>query len=72
MQQKKLLYKGSFVESKRLELELISNNIHPIIVNKKQSAIFSGFGYNPNEEIFVYVFEDQFNFSKKIANTLVI
>ena len=72
MQQKKLLYKGSFVESKRLELELISNNVHPIIVNKKQSAIFSGFGYNPNEEIFVYVFEDQFDFSKKIANTLVI
>jgi hypothetical protein len=72
MQQKKLLYKGSFVKSKRLELELISNNIHPIIVNKKQSAIFSGFGYNPNEEIFVYVFEDQFDFSKKIANTLVI
>ena len=72
MQQKKLLYKGSFVESKRLELELISNNIHPIIVNKKQSAIFSGFGYNPNEEIFVYVFEDQFAFSKKIATTLVI
>lgn len=72
MQQKKLLYKGSFVESKRLELELISYNIHPIIVNKKQSAIFSGFGYNPNEEIFVYVFEDQFDFSKKIANTLVI
>ncbi|MDC0007782.1 hypothetical protein OAD82_00715 [Flavobacteriaceae bacterium] len=72
MQQKKLLYKGSFVESKRLELELISNNIHPIIVNKKQSAIFSGFGYNPNEEIFVYVFEDQFDFSKKISNTLVI
>ena len=66
MQQKKLLYKGSFVESKRLELELISNNIHPIIVNKKQSAIFSGFGYNPNEEIFVYVFEDQFDFSKKL------
>ena len=72
MQQKKLLYKGSFVESKRLELELISNKIHPIIVNKKQSAIFSGFGYNPNEEILVYVFEDQFDFSKKIANTLVI
>ena len=66
MQQKKLLYKGSFVESKRLEIELISNNIHPIIVNKKQSAIFSGFGYNPNEEIFVYVFEDQFDFSKKL------
>jgi hypothetical protein len=65
MHKQVFLFKGSFIDSKRLELELISNKINPIIVNKKQSAILSGFGYNPNDSIFVYVFEDQLERSKK-------
>jgi len=40
MHKQVLLYKGSFINCKRLELELISNKINPIIVNNKQSAIF--------------------------------
>jgi len=67
-----LLFKGSFIESKRLEIELIANKINPIIINKKQSAILSGFGYNPNDDIFVYVFEDQLKSSKVILSSLTI
>jgi hypothetical protein len=66
------LFKGSFVESKRLEIELIANKINPIIINKKQSAILSGFGYNPNDDIFIYVFEDQLKSSKLILSSLTI
>jgi hypothetical protein len=66
------LFKGSFTETKRLEFELISNNINPIIVNNKRSALLSGFGYNPNENIVIYVFEDQLEKSKKILQSLTI
>ena len=72
MQKQVLLFKGSFIESKRLEIELIANKINPIIINKKQSAILSGFGYNPNDDIFVYVFEDQIKSSKVILSSLTI
>jgi len=72
MQKQVLLFKGSFIESKRLEIELIANKINPIIINKKQSAILSGFGYNPNDDIFVYVFEDQLKSSKVILSSLTI
>ena len=67
-----LIFKGSFTETKRLEFELISNNINPIIVNNKRSALLSGFGYNPNENIVIYVFEDQLEKSKKILQSLTI
>ena len=70
--QKQVLFKGSFIESKRLEIELIANKINPIIINKKQSAILSGFGYNPNDDIFIYVFEDQLKSSKVILSSLTI
>ena len=72
MQKQVLLFKGSFIESKRLEIELIANKINPIIINKKQSAILSGFGYNPNDDIFIYVFEDQLKNSKVILSSLTI
>jgi len=72
MQKQVLLFKGSFIESKRLEIELIANKINPIIINKKQSAILSGFGYNPNDDIFIYVFEDQLKSSKVILSNLTI
>jgi len=72
MQKQVFLFKGSFIESKRLEIELIANKINPIIINKKQSAILSGFGYNPNDDIFVYVFEDQLKSSKVILSSLTI
>ena len=72
MQKQVLLFKGSFIESKRLEIELIANKINPIIINKKQSAILSGFGYNPNDDIFLYVFEDQLKSSKVILSSLTI
>jgi len=72
MQKQLLLFKGSFIESKRLEIELIANKINPIIINKKQSAILSGFGYNPNDDIFIYVFEDQLKSSKLILSSLTI
>ncbi|MDB4050544.1 hypothetical protein N9454_04615 [Flavobacteriaceae bacterium] len=72
MDKQVLLFKGSFIESKRLEIELIANKINPIIINKKQSAILSGFGYNPNDDIFVYVFEDQLKSSKVILSSLTI
>jgi len=66
------LFKGSFIETKRLEFELNSNNINPIIVNNKRSALLSGFGYNPNENIVIYVFEDQLEKSKTILQSLTI
>jgi len=72
MDKQVLLFKGSFIESKRLEIELIANKINPIIINKKQSAILSGFGYNPNDDIFIYVFEDQLKSSKLILSSLTI
>ena len=72
MQKQVFLFKGSFIESKRLEIELIANKINPIIINKKQSAILSGFGYNPNDDIFIYVFEDQLKSSKVILSSLTI
>ena len=72
MDKQVLLFKGSFIESKRLEIELIANKINPIIINKKQSAILSGFGYNPNDDIFVYAFEDQLKSSKVILSSLTI
>ena len=72
MQKQIFLFKGSFIETKRLEFELISNNINPIIINNKQSALLSGFGYNPNENIVIYVFEDQLEKSKKILQSLTI
>ena len=67
-----LIFKGSFVEVKRVESELISNWINPIIINKKQSAILSGFGYNPNDQILIYVFSDQLELSKQIIKDLAI
>jgi len=72
MQKQVFLFKGSFIETKRLEFELNSNNINPIIVNNKRSALLSGFGYNPNENIVIYVFEDQLEKSKKILQSLTI
>ena len=72
MKKQVFLFKGSFIETKRLEFELISNNINPIIINNKQSALLSGFGYNPNENIVMYVFEDQLEKSKKILQSLTI
>ena len=67
-----LVFKGSFVEVKRVESELISNRINPIIIDKKQSAILSGFGYNPNDQIHIYVFSDQLELAKQIIKDLAI
>ena len=67
-----LVFKGSFVEVKRVESELISNGINPIIINKKQSAILSGFGYNPNDQILIFVFSDQLELAKQIIKDLAI
>ena len=67
-----LIFKGSFVEVKRVESELVSNGINPIIINKKQSAILSGFGYNPNDQILIYVFSDQLELAKQIIKNLAI
>jgi len=67
-----LIFNGSFVEVKRVESELISNGINPIIINKKQSAILSGFGYNPNDQILIYVFSDQLELAKQIIKDLAI
>ncbi len=72
MTSQELIFKGSFVEVKRVESELISNGINPIIINKKQSAILSGFGYNPNDQILIYVFSDQLEFAKQIIKDLAI
>ena len=67
-----LIFKGSFVEVKRVESELNSNGINPIVINKKQSAILSGFGYNPNDQILIYVFSDQLELAKQIIKDLAI
>ena len=67
-----LIFKGSFVEVKRVESELVSNGINPIIINKKQSAILSGFWYNPNDQILIYVFSDQLELAKQIIKDLAI
>ena len=67
-----LVFKGSFVEVKRVESELISVGINPIIINKKESAILSGFGYNPNDQILIYVFSDQLELAKQIIKDLAI
>ena len=67
-----LIFKGSFVEVKRVESELVSNGINPIIINRKQSAILSGFGYNPNDQILIYVFSDQLELAKQIIKDLAI
>ena len=67
-----LVFKGSFVEVKRVESELISNRINPIIINRKQSAILSGFGYNPNDQILIYVFSDELEVAKQIIKDLAI
>ena len=67
-----LIFKGSFVEVNRVESKLISNGINPIIINKKQSAILSGFGYNPNDQIHIYVFSDQLELAKQIIKDLAI
>ena len=72
MTNQELIFKGSFVEVKRVESELISNGINPIIINKKQSAILSGFGYNPNDQILIYVFSDQLELAKQIIKDLAI
>ena len=69
---KELIFKGSFFEVKRVESELISNGINPIIINKKESAILSGFGYNPNDKILVYVFSDQLELTEQIIKDLAI
>ena len=39
MKKQVFLFKGSFIETKRLEFELNSNNINPIIVNNNQNKI---------------------------------
>ena len=72
MTSQELIFKGSFVEVKRVESELNSNGINPIIINKKQSAILSGFGYNPNDQILIYVFSDQLELAKQIIKDLAI
>ena len=68
----KLIFKGSFIEVKRIEIELIKSGINPIIIYRKESAILSGFGYNPNDQIHIYVFSDQLELGKKIINDLAI
>ena len=72
MTSQELIFKGSFFEVKRVESELISNGINPIIINKKQSAILSGFGYDPNDQILIYVFSDQLELAKQIIKDLAI
>ena len=72
MTSQELIFKGSFVEVKRVESELVSNGINPIIINKKQSAILSGFGYDPNDQILIYVFSDQLELAKQIIKDLAI
>ena len=67
-----LVYEGSFVEIKRIETELKYNGINPIIINKKESALLSGFGFNPHEKIKIYVFKDQLENAKAIIKKLNI
>ena len=48
------------------------NGINPIIINKKESALLSGYGFNPHEKIKVYVFKDQLENAKAIIKKLNI
>ena len=72
MSDKSLIFEGSFVEIKRIETELKYNGINPIIINKKESALLSGFGFNPHEKIKIYVFKDQLENAKAIIKKLNI
>lgn len=72
MSDQSLIFEGSFVEIKRIETELIYNGINPIIINKKESALISGYGFNPHEKIKVYVFKDQLENAKAIIKKLNI
>jgi hypothetical protein len=67
-----LVFEGSFVEIKRIETELKYNGINPIIINKRESALLSGFGFNPHEKIKIYVFKDQLENAKAIIKKLNI
>ena len=67
-----LVFEGSFVEIKRIETELKYNGINPIIINKRESALLSGFGFNPHEKIKIYVFKDQLKNAKDILRELNI
>ena len=67
-----LVFEGSFVEIKRIETELKYNGINPIIINKRESALLSGFGFNPHEKIKIYVFKDQLKNAKDILKELNI
>ena len=59
-----LVFEGSFIEIKRIETELKCNGITPIIINKRESALLSGFEFNPHEKIKLYVIKDQFENAK--------
>jgi hypothetical protein len=72
MSDQSLSFEGSFVEIKRIETELKNNGINPIIINKKESALLSGFGFNPHEKIKIYVFKDQLENAKAIIKKLNI
>ena len=67
-----LVFEGSFIEIKRIETELKQNGINPIIINKRESALLSGFGFNPHEKIKIYVFKDQLKNAKDILEELNI
>ena len=67
-----LVFEGSFIEIKRIETELKYNGINPIIINKRESALLSGFGFNPHEKIKIYVFKDQLENAKAIIKKLNI
>ncbi len=67
-----LVFEGSFIEIKRIETELKYNGINPIIINKRESALLSGFGFNPHEKIKIYVFKDQLKNAKDILKELNI
>ena len=67
-----LVFEGSFIEIKRIETELKYNGINPIIINKRESALLSGFGFNPHEKIKIYVFKDQLENAKAILKKLNI
>jgi len=72
MSDQSLIFEGSFVEIKRIETELKYNGINPIIVNKGESALLSGFGFNPHEKIKIYVFKDQLKNANAILKELNI
>jgi hypothetical protein len=72
MSDQSLIFEGSFVEIKRIETELKYNGINPIIINKKESALLSGFGFNLHEKIKIYVFKDQLENAKAIIKKLNI